>query len=72
MADNDYNTIQPIESLASVLGVAPTEQQSQQQRRKGAQKGREPQHPPKASGDQTPAETPKEEQDRNHLIDYRA
>jgi hypothetical protein len=72
MADNDYNTVQPIEGLPNVLGVAPTEQQPQHQRRKAAQKDRK-QHPQPASDDQTQTETPQESQkNSNHLIDYRA
>ena len=40
MTDNDYNTVQPIEGLPNVLGIMPTEQQPQEQRRKAAQKDR--------------------------------
>ncbi len=71
MADNDYNTVQPIEGLPNVLGVAPTEQQ-QQQRRKGAQKDRQQQHARSAPDDQTQTETPQKSQSSSHLIDYRA
>lgn len=69
MADNDYNTVRPIDGLPNVLGITPTEQQQQQERRKGAQKGR-PQHSQPA--DQTQTETPQENHDTSHLIDYRA
>ncbi len=70
MADNDYNTVQPIEGLPNVLGIAPTEQQ-QQQRRKGAEKDRQ-QHSQPAPDDKNQTETPPKSQSSNHLIDYRA
>jgi hypothetical protein len=70
MADNDYNTVQPIDSLQNVLGITPTEQQPQQ-RRKAPQKDRQ-QHSPAASDDQAKKEAPQDSHDSNHLIDYRA
>ena len=71
MADNDYNTVQPIEGLPNVLGITPTEQQSQQQRRKAAQKDPK-QHPQPPSDGQSQTETPQQNQKSDHLIDYRA
>jgi hypothetical protein len=69
MADNDYNTVRPIEGLPNVFGIAPTEQQ--QQERRNAQKDRQQRSQP-ASDEETQTETPKEKQTGNHLIDYRA
>jgi hypothetical protein len=71
MADNDYSMVQPIEGLPNVLGIAPTEQQEQQQRRKTPAKNR-PQNPQPAQDDQSKTEAPQENHESNHLIDYRA
>ena len=70
MADSDYNTIQPIEGLQNVLGIAPTEQQ-QQQRRKNAQEKRR-QHSQPAQDEKAGEKTSQDNQDESHLIDYRA
>jgi hypothetical protein len=71
MADNDYNTVQPIESLPNILGVTPTEQQPEQQRRKAAQKDKKP-RPQPTPDDPEKAETPQDKRSSDHLIDYRA
>jgi hypothetical protein len=70
MVDSEYSSVQPIEGLGNVLGIAPTDQKQQQQRRT-PDKGRQPQAPPEA--DEKPkAEAPQESHDKHHLIDYRA
>jgi hypothetical protein len=71
MTDSDYNTVRPIEGPPNVLGIAPMEQQQQQQPRKGAPKAR-PQHSQPAPEEEGRTESPKGRDDSNHLIDYRA
>jgi hypothetical protein len=72
MADNDYNSVVPIEGLGNVLGVSPTEQKEQeQQHRKTPSKSRPP-HAKPDQDKQSQTEHPQDNHDGNHLIDYRA
>ena len=66
--DSDYSTIRPVEGLQTVLGVAPTEQRQQQQRKSPRDNREEHAQPQNAEEDEqvTPDDSDP------HSIDYRA
>ncbi len=67
MADNDFNTVKPIESLQTIQGLKPVERRQERQRRRDGQTDRheEPQETP----DQT-EDRPKLDDGQSHEIDY--
>jgi len=71
MADNDYNTVRPVESLHNVTGLTPTQRRQERKRRQNpfAEQSNDDQEPREQAGQQPQANNADEDKDGEH-IDY--
>ena len=67
MADNDFNTVKPIESLQTIQGLKPAERRQERRRRQDGQA--EPQEEPPETLDEA-EDRPKFDDGQSHEIDY--
>jgi len=67
MADNDFNTVKPIENLQTIQGLKPVERRQERRRRRDGQAARHKE--PEKTQDQT-EDRPKPDDGQSHEIDY--
>lgn len=67
MADSDFNTVKPVESLQNVQGLTPTSRRQERRRRQDGQAGR---HEEPEDKHEQIDDTPVLDDGQDHAIDY--
>jgi len=69
MADSDYNVVNPLESVRTIQGLAPT-QRRQQRKQQQQEASDEPQEQPQEQAEPSDEPEARQDEDGPHLIDY--